>query len=121
MTRRMLLLTHTGRKSGLARSTVLEVVESSERGPLVVSGFGRRSDWYRNVIAHPQVGVDWAGQRFSARARELDENSAAQVFERYREQHPKAAAVISRRLDLPMDVAPAVAARELPVLVLDRS
>ncbi len=119
LTRRMLLLTHTGRKSGLSRSTMLEVVEAPDGCPVVVSGFGRASDWYKNVTANPAVDVNWAGKRFEALAHELDEGSAAEVFDRYRTNHPRAAAVLGRRLGLPLDAAPEVVAAKLPVLRLE--
>lgn len=121
LTRRMLLLTHIGRKSGLQRRTVLEVVEVRGAEPVIVSGFGETADWFRNVRAHPEVTVDWAGDRFTAMARILDHGDAAQVFERYLTNRPKASAVISGRLGVPPDVEPSVVAERLPVLVLERS
>jgi deazaflavin-dependent oxidoreductase (nitroreductase family) len=56
---RFLLLTHTGRRTGLARQAVLEVVDRDPEtgGWLVASGYGRRSDWLRNITAHPHVEV----------------------------------------------------------------
>ncbi len=51
--RRFLQLTHVGRRSGRRYRTVLEVVEYDRSVPefVVVSGFGRRSDWLRNLNA----------------------------------------------------------------------
>jgi deazaflavin-dependent oxidoreductase (nitroreductase family) len=53
---RILVLTHTGRKSGLRRRTPLNyaVIE----GDLYcTAGFGARADWYRNLLANPLVEV----------------------------------------------------------------
>ncbi len=49
--RRFMLLIHIGRRSGLRRETVLEVMEYRPTGPeiVVMSGFGRDSDWLRNI------------------------------------------------------------------------
>lgn len=52
----ILILTHTGRKSGLKRKTAVNyaVVEGEI---YVISGFGAGSDWYRNVVKQPEVEV----------------------------------------------------------------
>jgi deazaflavin-dependent oxidoreductase (nitroreductase family) len=121
MTKRMLLLSHIGRKSGLTRQTVLEVVESNGDNPVIVSGFGPKSDWYKNVLAHPEVNVNWAGERFTAFARRLEGKEAEEVFDRYRRDHPKAAAAIGKRLGISIEESPASAASKMPVLVLERS
>jgi deazaflavin-dependent oxidoreductase (nitroreductase family) len=116
----MLLLTHVGRSSGRTRRTVLEVVETHGDDPVIVSGYGRTSDWFRNVEAHPEVDVDWAGDRFTAIARILGPVEAAETFERYLRHHPKAAAAIVNRLAVPLDGDPSIVAERLPVLVLQR-
>lgn len=121
LTRRMLLLTHVGRKSGRQRRTVLEVVEVRGDAPVIVSGFGPKADWFRNVQEYSEVNVDWAGDRFTAMARILDLDDAEKVFERYMKKNPKAAAVISGRLGVPLDVGPEQVAERLPVLALERS
>ncbi|MFL7870015.1 MAG: nitroreductase family deazaflavin-dependent oxidoreductase, partial [Anaerolineales bacterium] len=45
---RFLMLTHTGRKSGLPRHVVIEVVQHDKETDTyyVVSGWGEKSDWY---------------------------------------------------------------------------
>src|SRR5437016_1734775 len=50
---RFLLLEHTGRRTGRAYKTVLEVVEyrPDTRAAVVVSGFGANVDWLRNIGA----------------------------------------------------------------------
>ena len=51
MGNRFLLLNHIGRKSGLPRQAVVEVVVSNdEEGTFTIaSGFGAKSDWYQNI------------------------------------------------------------------------
>jgi deazaflavin-dependent oxidoreductase (nitroreductase family) len=52
---RFVQLTHVGRRSGRRYRTVLEVVEYDRSVPeFVVSGFGRRSDWLRNLASPRQ-------------------------------------------------------------------
>ncbi|MEC4765484.1 nitroreductase family deazaflavin-dependent oxidoreductase [Mycobacterium sherrisii] len=62
-----LLLTHTGAKSGIRRTST--VVYFTDRGRVIViaSNFGatRHPAWYHNVKAHPEVTIE-AG-RFSGR------------------------------------------------------
>jgi deazaflavin-dependent oxidoreductase (nitroreductase family) len=53
---RILVMTHTGRKSGLLRRTPVNyAIQDGEI--YCVAGFGVVSDWYRNLKANPQVEV----------------------------------------------------------------
>jgi deazaflavin-dependent oxidoreductase (nitroreductase family) len=49
---RLLLLQHTGRKSGNARLTVLEVVARDQATGtyIVASGFGEKADWFQILM-----------------------------------------------------------------------
>lgn len=53
---RIMVLTHTGRRTGLQRRTPVNyaVVDGEV---YCMAGFGASSDWYRNVVAHPNVEV----------------------------------------------------------------
>lgn len=63
----IMVLTHRGRKSGLARRTPVNfaVIDGDV---YCVAGFGAAADWYRNLLADPQVqlwlpdGSWWAGE-----------------------------------------------------------
>ena len=57
-----LLLTTTGRKSGLRRDAPLEYVVA-EGSAWVMAGYGPRTQWYRNIQANPQVEVLLPGGR----------------------------------------------------------
>lgn len=57
---RIMVLTHTGRKSGLRRRTPVNYAEVAGQ-VYCTSGFGAGSDWYKNMIAQPQVEV-WLPQ-----------------------------------------------------------
>jgi deazaflavin-dependent oxidoreductase (nitroreductase family) len=53
---RIMVLTHTGRKSGLRRQTPVNyVIVNNEI--YCTAGFGQISDWYRNIKANPHVEV----------------------------------------------------------------
>jgi deazaflavin-dependent oxidoreductase (nitroreductase family) len=65
--RRVLLLTATGRKSGLRRTTPLVYLKIDER-LYVAAGRGERADWYRNVQADPYVEIDLGDGHFAALA-----------------------------------------------------
>lgn len=51
---RIMVLVHTGRKSGLRRLTPINYAPS-EGAVYCVAGFGAGSDWYKNISAHPGV------------------------------------------------------------------
>ncbi|MCL4504897.1 MAG: nitroreductase family deazaflavin-dependent oxidoreductase [Chloroflexi bacterium] len=63
---RIMVLTHTGRKSGMKRQTPVNYAIVD--GELYcTAGFGKGSDWYRNIVADPDVEVWlpegwWAGR-----------------------------------------------------------
>lgn len=53
---RIMVITHTGRKSGLPRRTPVNYT-ILDGEIYCTAGFGKISDWYRNIIANPQVEV----------------------------------------------------------------
>jgi deazaflavin-dependent oxidoreductase (nitroreductase family) len=66
--KRCLLLSHIGRRTGLRRETVVEVVEYREDGPEVVvaNGFGPNSDWVRNIETKSGEEVTVGSHHFAA-------------------------------------------------------
>jgi deazaflavin-dependent oxidoreductase (nitroreductase family) len=89
---RLLMLEHRGRRSGKPRYVVLEVVDRPRPGAFViVSGFGRRSQWYRNIEADPHVRVFIRSRRpTAATAHPLSPEDAAASLHRYELAHPSA-------------------------------
>ncbi len=53
---RIMVITHTGRKSGLRRQTPVNYA-LVDGEIYCTAGFGRLSDWYRNIQVNPQVEV----------------------------------------------------------------
>ncbi|MFC1466266.1 MAG: nitroreductase family deazaflavin-dependent oxidoreductase [Candidatus Brachytrichaceae bacterium NZ_4S206] len=68
--RSFMILTTTGRKSGLPRRTAIEYHTYRGR-KYVMNGYGMKSDWYRNVLADPRVTVQTADGVEHCRARRL--------------------------------------------------
>ena len=96
---RFLLLAHRGRRSGRVYRTVLEVVawDGEHLEAVVMSGFGRSSQWYRNVLASDPVEVRIGRRRFTPRVRELDADEAVRGLADY-ERRNRIAAFFLRSL-----------------------
>ena len=92
---RFLLLTHFGRRTGLRRETVLEIVDLRP-GPeaVVVSGFGLNSDWLRNIEARGGEEVVIGSEHFCATHRFLAEEEAATVMRDYEHRNRFMAPVV---------------------------
>lgn len=87
----MLLLEHVGRKTGARRYAVLEVVDHPAADEyVIVSGFGETAQWYRNVVANPQVRVSVGVRRdVPATATPLTPEAVEETVERYARRHPR--------------------------------
>jgi deazaflavin-dependent oxidoreductase (nitroreductase family) len=77
---------HTvGRKSGRPRSTILTApVIDGDRVVLVASkgGDDRDPDWYRNLLAHPEIELTMAGRRRPMLARRASAAEKAELWPR---------------------------------------
>jgi deazaflavin-dependent oxidoreductase (nitroreductase family) len=95
---RMLLLTHKGRISGKYRCAVLEVIKYDKTANIyyVASGFGEKSDWYRNIVKNPRVTIQSGSQKISAQACILPSDQARKVFLEYTHHHPNAIKNLAR-------------------------
>ena len=121
---RFLLLTHTGRKSGLLRKTVLEVVRHDNTSGVtyVASGFGEKSDWYRNVMKEPRVWVQ-CGRKpgYEALAERSQPDDAELVLLDYARRHPTAMRELARFMGYRLDGSEAdirALGRMLPIIAL---
>jgi deazaflavin-dependent oxidoreductase (nitroreductase family) len=122
----VIVLVHRGRKSGRHYKTPVEVLHHDrERDELIVSPmFGRRSDWYRNVIAGGLVEVHVRGEERQFGWRELDEAERRAAIYAYRAAHPLYSRMILRmlvRVNRFEGDAEETLLRELPMLGLRRS
>lgn len=68
--RPILLLTTTGAKSGQRRTTPMMCIPDGDRLLVIASNAGapRHPDWYRNLVAHPDVAVELGKETFDATA-----------------------------------------------------
>lgn len=90
--KRVIMLEHRGRTSGLPRFVCLEVVERPTPDTIViVSGFGQRAQWYRNLTADRECYVS-SGQRrrVPAQARFMSDDESADALTRYKQRNPRA-------------------------------
>ena len=91
---RLLLLRHRGRHSGRMHETVLEVALDRGSEIVVISAWGRRSDWYRNVEVAGAQEIVLRGRRHShPRHRLLEDDEVVNVVREYRREHPLTARV----------------------------
>lgn len=94
--RAVLLLTTTGRKSGLPRQTPL-LYDEVDGQYFVGSARGVIADWYQNVLADPQVKVRIGSRWFQALAEPLTEPAEImRLLELRRKNHPWLVGVIFR-------------------------
>lgn len=112
---RFLMLTHRGRRSGLPRYAVLEVVHREPRVWYVAAAYGRHADWFRNVLADPHVQVNFRGTVVDAVAEVVSEEEARRVLEIYERQHPRAARALAKAMGL-TDLQ--AAASQMPMVAL---
>ncbi|MFC7405374.1 nitroreductase family deazaflavin-dependent oxidoreductase [Georgenia alba] len=96
------MVEHRGRRSGLPRHVVLEVLVAEPDAVVVVSGYGERAQWFRNVRVDPRVRLWWGRARgVLALAEVLDASAGRELLETYRRLHPWRSRFVARVLDLP--------------------
>ncbi len=103
--KRFLLLTHTGRKSGLPRQAVVEIddYDPESNSYLVASGFGQRSDWYRNILETPEVTIQVGNTRLAARAEPLSPEQSGEAMVAYARKYPTAARNLTKLIGFEVD------------------
>lgn len=118
---RLLMLEHTGRKTGIRRYVVLEAVDHPDPHTYVVAaGFGDRAQWLRNVRANPRVRV-YAGSRrpAPATARPLTSEETAAALTAYARRHPRAWAALKPVFETTLGARIGSDGTTLPLIALD--
>lgn len=102
---RFLLLHHTGRKTGKPRATVLEVVDHDRAHDTyyVAVGFGRNSDWFKNLQQAPSARIEVGARKLSVRAYPLDVEQGAARMCSYARRHPHAARMLAKLMGFAVD------------------
>ena len=118
---RLLMLEHTGRKTGIRRYVVLEAVDHPDPGTYVVAaGFGDRAQWLRNVRASPRVRVYTGSRRpVPATARPLTGEEAAAALTAYARLHPRSWAALKPVFEAALGAQIGSDGTSLPLIALD--
>lgn len=89
---RFLMFRHIGRKSGLPRYTVVEVVRHDLPTDTytIASGWGEKADWLKNIQQEPEVVLYSGRRRMKARASRLSVEEATRALTEYAGRHPVA-------------------------------
>ena len=106
----LLLLTHTGAKSGEARTSPLVYSRDGDRIVIIASkgGSAKHPHWYLNIVADPTVTVELPGDTFAARAVITGGDERTRLFRSQADLMPN------------FDAYAAKTDREIPVVVLER-
>lgn len=109
--RPLLLLTTTGAKSGQPRVTPLNYSTDGERLIVIASkgGSPTHPDWYRNLVAHPEVTIEQGSETFQAHATTAEEPERSRLFAQQAAEMPFFA-----------EYERIVTARQIPVVVFTR-
>ncbi len=81
----IMVITTTGRKSGLRRHTPVNYLQG-EGEVYCMPGFGTNSDWYRNLLANPRVEVWVGGKAWLGRAETVPPAEALPLYRRLMER-----------------------------------
>lgn len=102
---RFLLINHIGRKSGLPRQVVVEVVrhDAASDAYIVASGFGDKAQWFQNLLATPDVTIQVGRRKLAVRARRLSPDEAAGEMADYARRNPGAARGLARFMGFQVD------------------
>jgi deazaflavin-dependent oxidoreductase (nitroreductase family) len=87
---RVLYLEHVGRKTGRTRRTCIEVIhhDPAKDESFVISAYGRRSDWFRNIMKNPPLELRIGKTRFVPEFRVPSSAEAKEVLRGVFLEHP---------------------------------
>ena len=102
---RFIHLKHWGRKSGQLNEAVIEVIDQDKAaGKLYcASGFGDKSQWFKNIAVNNSVFVSIKNSEYQATARVVSANEATRVLLRYAQAHAKAIKGVAKLSGYEMD------------------
>src|SRR3954468_5063781 len=110
----LLLLHHTGAKSGIERVNPLAYQRLSDDSVAVFASKGgapTNPDWYHNVVANPDVTVELGTETFPARAGIAEGPKRDEIWERQKRDWPGFAEYEEKTKGI----------REIPVVVLEKT
>lgn len=120
---RFLLLHHVGRRSGLPRETVIEVVrhDPATNAYVICSGFGEKAQWFQNIVAQPDLRIQVGNMELAVHAERPTPDQAAFEMLDYARRHPRAAKKLAGYMGFSSDGSEATykrIGREMPFLRL---
>lgn len=85
----LLLLHNTGAKSRLERVNPLMTLVDGERYVIIASKAGADSHpaWYHNLVANPEVSVEFGSEEFKAVATVAEEPERTELYEKVEAKH----------------------------------
>jgi deazaflavin-dependent oxidoreductase (nitroreductase family) len=106
----LLLLHHTGAKSGKERVTPLVYQKVGDTFAIFGSKGGApvHPDWFRNVVAHPDVTIEVGDETIAARARVAEPTERDVIYARQAERAPHFGEYVQK-----------AAPRIIPVVILE--
>ncbi len=107
----MILVTHKGAKSGVVRTAPLVYSSDGDRYVIIASkaGADTNPDWYHNMVANPEVGVEIGSEQFQARVEVAAGDERQRLYDAQAAQMPNFAEYAAKT------------GRQIPVLVLTRA
>lgn len=107
----MILITHAGAKSGKQYTTPLVHSADGDRLVIIASKAGAPDDpqWFRNLVANPDVTVEVGTERFGARAHVAEGAERDRLYRAQADLMPN------------FDEYAKATARQIPVVVLERT
>lgn len=106
----LLLLHHTGAKTGTERTSPL-VYQAVEDGYAIFAskgGYPTNPDWYHNLLAHPEVSVEVGSDTVPVRARVTEGAERESIWSKQKEDFSNFADYEGKT------------SRQIPVIVLER-
>jgi len=102
---RLVMVVHRGRRSGRWRRVVVEVVvrDRDTRAVTVASGYGPGSNWYRNLLAHPDAEIVLGARRLAVRATPVSPEEGGELMVDYARRRPRSARMVARQMGVPVD------------------
>ncbi|MCX6519485.1 MAG: nitroreductase family deazaflavin-dependent oxidoreductase [Actinobacteria bacterium] len=107
----MVLVTHTGAKSGVERTTPLVCSTDGDRVVIIASmgGAPTHPAWYHNMVANPTVTVELGTDTYAATAVEVTGDERQRLYDQQTAIMPQFAEYAAKTT------------RTIPVLVLERA
>ncbi|HLX38605.1 MAG TPA: nitroreductase family deazaflavin-dependent oxidoreductase [Candidatus Binataceae bacterium] len=107
----MIIVTHTGAKSGKSYTTPLVYSKDGNRYVIIASKAGapKNPSWYHNLVKHPEVTLEIGAEKFKARAKEVKGEERDRLFAAQAKMMPQ------------FNEYAAKTPRKIPVFVLERA